>query len=207
VDTTYAILKNDYILQKTVPWLDWFGFHDLAQISAETKNTEHFRRICLLGFYWTASSLLDEISREKPALLQDLLVVDFNPHVYERLRRRGVQVVYGDITQRNVLQHAGVTHAEIIICSLPNTVLKGANNLKLLRQLRELNPKAQIVVHAEQLHDIPTLYAAGANYVSVPRLLEASDLLRAVAAAEQNLLGDKRGEQTEQLEERNEVIP
>jgi DNA-binding NarL/FixJ family response regulator len=106
-----------------------------------------------------------------------------------------------------VLQHAGVTHAEIIICSLPNTVLKGANNLKLLRQLRELNPKAQIVVHAEQLHDIPTLYAAGANYVSVPRLLEASDLLRAIAAAEQNLLGDKRGEQTEQLEERNEVIP
>ena len=206
VDTTYAILKNDYILKKTMPWLDWFGFHDISHIPAETKGAAHFKRICLLGFYWTASSLLEEISREKPALLQDLLVVDFNPHVYERLRHRGVQVVYGDITQRNVLQHAGVTHAEIIICSLPNTVLKGANNLKLLRQLRELNPKAQIVVHAEQLHDVPALYEAGANYVSTPRLLEAIDLLRAIDAAEQNLLGDKRGEQTEQLEERNEVI-
>jgi Kef-type K+ transport system membrane component KefB len=206
VDTTYAILKNDYILKKTMPWLDWFGFHDISHIPAETKGAAHFKRICLLGFYWTASSLLEEISREKPALLQDLLVVDFNPHVYERLRHRGVQVVYGDITQRNVLQHAGVTHAEIIICSLPNTVLKGANNLKLLRQLRELNPKAQIVVHAEQLHDVPALYEAGANYVSTPRLLEATDLLRAIDAAEQNLLGDKRGEQTEQLEERNEVI-
>jgi hypothetical protein len=85
--------------------------------------------------------------------------------------------------------------------------LKGANNLKLLRQLRELNPQAQIIVHAEQLNDVPTLYAAGANYVSVPRLLEATDLMRAIAAAEQNLLGDKRGELTEQLEERHEVIP
>ena len=133
--------------------------------------------------------------------------MDFNPHVYERLRHRRVQVIYGDITQRNVLEHAGVTHAEIIICSLPNTVLKGANNLKLLRQLRELNPKAQIIVHAEQLHEVPTLYAAGANYVSVPRLLEAADLLRAIDAAEKSLLADKRGELTEHLEERNEVIP
>ncbi len=207
VDTTYAILKNDYILQKTVPWLDWSGLHDISRIPSEATGTAHYKRICLLGFYWTASSLLEEITREKPALLQDLLVVDFNPHVYERLRHRRVQVIYGDITQRNVLEHAGVTHAEIIICSLPNTVLKGANNLKLLRQLRELNPKAQIIVHAEQLHEVPTLYAAGANYVSVPRLLEAADLLRAIDAAEQNLLADKRGELTEQLEERNEVIP
>jgi Kef-type K+ transport system membrane component KefB len=207
VDTTYAILKNDYVLQKTVPWLDRFGFQDLARIPVESKGAEHFKRICLLGFSWTASSLLEEISHEKPALLRDILVVDFNPQVYERLRRRGVQVVYGDITQRNVLHHAGVAHAEIIVCSLPNTLLKGANNLKLLRQLRELNPKAQIVVHAEQLRDIPMLYAAGANYVSAPRLLEAVDLLRAIDAAEQRLLGDKREEQTEQLEERNEVIP
>ena len=207
VDTTYAILKNDFILQQTMPWLDWFGFHDISRVPAETTGTAHYKRICLLGFYWTASSLLEEISREKPALLQDLLVVDFNPHVYERLRHRRVQVIYGDITQRNVLEHAGVTHAEIIICSLPNTVLKGANNLKLLRQLRELNPHAQIIVHAEQLHEVPTLYAAGANYVSVPRLLEAADLLSAIDAAEKSLLADKRGELTEHLEERNEVIP
>jgi Kef-type K+ transport system membrane component KefB len=207
VDSTYAILKNDYILQKAVPWLNRFGFHDLADIPADGKGSEHFKRICLLGFSWTASSLLEEISHEKPALLKDILVVDFNPQVYELLRRRGVQVVYGDITSRNVLHHTGVAQAEIIICSLPNTILKGANNLKLLRQLRELNPKAKIVVHAEQLRDIPTLYAAGANYVSAPRLLEAVDLLRAIEAAEKNLLGDKRQEQTGQLQERNEVIP
>jgi DNA-binding NarL/FixJ family response regulator len=46
-------------------------------------------------------------------------------------------------------------HAEIIICSLPNMVLKGANNLKILRQLRELNPHAQIIVHAERLRTCP----------------------------------------------------
>jgi len=207
VDTTYAILKNDYLLGKAVPWLNRFGLHDLAQVPADRQGTKQFKRICLLGFSWTASSLLEQISHEKPALLRDILVVDFNPQVYELLRQRGVQVIYGDITHRDVLHHAGVTHAEIIVCSLPNIILKGSNNLRLLRQLRELNPKAQIIVHAEQLRDVPTLYAAGANYVSAPRLLEAADLLGAIDAAEKNLLGDKRTEQTEQLEERNEVIP
>lgn len=207
VDSTYAIFKNDYILQKTIPWLNKIGFRDLDQTAPADGRGETPKRICLLGFSWTASSLIEEISRDQSALLSDIVVVDFNPHVYEQLRKRGVQVVYGDITQRDVLHHAGVAECEIIICSLPNMVLKGADNLRLLRQLRELNPAAQIVVHAELLADIPILYAAGASFVTAPRLLEAADLLHAIEAAEKNLLGQKRGEQLKQLEGRNEVIP
>jgi hypothetical protein len=77
----------------------------------------------------------------------------------------------------------------------------------MLRQLRELNPDAKIVVHAELLSDIPVLYAAGANYVTAPRLLEAANLLHVVEAAEKNLLDQKRRKQEKQLAGRNEVIP
>ncbi len=128
--------------------------------------------------------MLEEISRERPDLLAEIVVIDFNPLVHERLKQRGVHAVYGDITARDVLHHAGVAHAEVIICSLPNTVLKGADNLKMLRQLRELNPTAKIIVHAELLSDMPELYAAGASYVTAPRLLEAADLLQVIEAAE-----------------------
>jgi Kef-type K+ transport system membrane component KefB len=206
VDSTYAIFKNDVILKKTAPWLNKIGFHDLDEttLMMEIKKP---RGICLLGFSWTASSLVEEISRERSDLIAKLVVVDFNPNVYERLRQRGVRVVYGDITQRDVLEHAGVGEGEIIICSLPNMVLKGGDNLKLLRQLRSLNSTAQIIVHAEQLSDIAALYAAGADFVTAPRLLEAADLLQALEAAEKNLLDQKRVEQLKQLEGRDEVIP
>jgi thioredoxin reductase len=100
-----------------------------------------------------------------------------------------------------------VSHAEVIICSLPNTVLKGADNLKLLRQLRELNPAGKIIVHAELLSDIPLLYAAGASFVTAPRLLEAADLLAVIEAAENKLLDQKRGAQLKHLQQRSEVIP
>lgn len=207
VDSTYAIFTNNAILQKVTPWLNKMGFHDLDQVVPADDAGEKPKRICLLGFSWTASSLLEEISRERPDLIPEIVVVDFNPNVYEKLRQRGLRVVYGDITQRDTLHHAGVSHAEVIICSLPNMVLKGADNLKMLRQLRELNPGAMITVHAELLSDIPILYAAGANYVTAPRLVEAADLLQAVEAAEKNLLDQKRREQENELNGRNEVIP
>jgi hypothetical protein len=54
--------------------------------------------------------------------------------------------------------------------------------------LRELNPEAVIIVHAELLSDLPALYAAGASYISAPRLLEAADLLHAIEAPEKDLL-------------------
>jgi hypothetical protein len=72
--------------------------------------------------------------------------------------------------------------------------------------MRELNPKAQIIVHAEALTDVPELYAAGASYVTAPRLLEAADLLRVLESAEKNALEHKRHEQEMLLKERNEVI-
>jgi Trk K+ transport system NAD-binding subunit len=207
VGSTYAILENDLILRKITPQLNRLGLRDLDQSAGETVSAEKPKRICLLGFSWTASSLIEEITRERSDLISEIVVVDFNPNVYEKLRARGVRVVYGDITQRDVLHHAGVTHAEIIICTLPNMVLKGADNMKMLRQLRELNPEAEIVVHAELLSDVPELYAAGASFVTAPRLLEAADLLHVLEAAEQKLLNQKRAEQAKRLEERNEVIP
>jgi Kef-type K+ transport system membrane component KefB len=207
VGSTYAILDNSRLLQIFSPWLNRLGLRDLDHTAFFHRGDDPRRRICLLGFSGTASSLLAEIHRENPGLLTEILVVDFNPTVYHRLRQMGIRAAYGDISQRDVLQHASVQHAEIIICSLPNTILKGTNNLKLLRQLRELNPAAVIIVHAELLADVPALYAAGASYVTAPRLLEAADLMRAIEAAQNKLLAEKRSAQTAFLADRSEVIP
>jgi Kef-type K+ transport system membrane component KefB len=207
LDSTYAIWKNEYILSKTSNILTLMGLPDLAKTEVASSDSESKKRIFILGFSWTASSLFEEIMLKKPTLLPEIQVVDFNPQVNERLRQRGAHVVYGDIGQRDVLLHAGVAEAETIICSLPDMILKGTSNLKLLRQLRELNPTAKIVVNAERLAHIPDLYAAGANYVTAPRLLEAAELVAVIEAADKDMLDQKRVAQVASLEERDEVIP
>ena len=207
VASTYAITGSEQILRTAGRVLARVGLRNTGESPVDVPAPAGKPRIFLLGFYWTASSLLEEITRHAPQLLPEIIVLDFNPNVNRELRHRCVPVIYGDITQRDTLLHAGIKDAEVIVCSLPNSVLRGANNLKLLKQLRELNRTACIIMHAELFSDISRLYAAGADYVSVPRLIEAKDLRVAIEAARTNLLPEKRAELDAELKDRNEVIP
>ena len=207
IGSTYAITNSDRLLRSIRPRLSRMGMRDLDEHTSLTAKPASPPSIFILGFSWTASSLLEEITRNEPSLLDKLAVIDFNPHVNEELRARGVTVIYGDISQRDTLVHAGVGHAKVLICTLPNTVLKGATNLRLLLQLREINAAAQIIMHAELLEDVPRLYAAGASYVSAPRLLEAAELRAVIDAARMAMLDQKRAELDQSLAGRHEVIP
>lgn len=150
--------------------------------------------------------MLEELSRANSDLLKDLAVIDFNPHVNQELVCRGVSVVYGDVSQRSTLLHAGVGEAEIIVSSIPNALLKGTTNLRLVQELRQINSKAKIIAHAELFEEIPKLYAAGADYVSVPRLIEAGVIRDVILAARENRLEEKRAELERELVDRKEAI-
>jgi Trk K+ transport system NAD-binding subunit len=207
VASTYGINWSDQIFRKSAPFLGRLGFRDLNEETAFFRKPKVRPRIYFLGFSTTASSLLEEITRHAPSLLPEILVIDFNPAVNRQLKVRDVAGVYGDITHKETLLHMGVAEAEIIVCTIPNALLKGTNNLRLVQLLRELNKSGCIVVHADSFEDVPKLYAAGANYVSVPRLIEAQDLCSVIQAARKDLLQEKRAQLDEELAGRREVIP
>jgi voltage-gated potassium channel Kch len=133
-------------------------------------------------------------------------VVDFNPVVHRGLRERGIKVAYGDISQPETLIHAGVRNAEVLICTVPDFLLKGVTNERLVRQLRSLNPTATILAPAELIADVDALYEAGADYVMVTRLFEATHLCEVLEAIEEGLLASKRDLLANSLEGRREVL-
>jgi Kef-type K+ transport system membrane component KefB len=208
--STFAMMKSDRLTRGLIPWLKRAGLRDLDDSAAPAPTGDHGHggaRILLIGFFRTASSLLEELRRDQQTLLEDVAVVDFNPRVHEVLRARGVKVIYGDISQPETLMHAGVAKAEILVCTIPDSLLKGTTNIKLVRHLRDLNAEAKIIVVAEVLADVPALYAAGADYVSVARLDEATNLSEVLRAASCDLLDDKRTRLDERLSGRQEVLP
>ncbi|HAV60824.1 MAG TPA: hypothetical protein DCY13_00470 [Verrucomicrobiales bacterium] len=210
VVSSYAIGKSDFLLKRSKPLLRKVGVADLDETALQAADGDPSHAaasIYLLGFSWSASSLLEEITRHSPHLLPKLAVVDFNPVVAHELRRRGVRIIYGDITQRDTLIHAGIPHADVIVCTLPNTVLKGSNNLRMARELHAINPNARIIMHAEKLNDVQPLYEAGADYVSVTRLIEAERLHDVVCAACEQRMAEARRVLDETLRDRHEVIP
>jgi voltage-gated potassium channel Kch len=90
---------------------------------------------------------------------------------------------------------------------VPDSLLKGTTNEKLVRHVRMLNPSAKIIATADVLADVQSLYNAGADYVIVARLAGASELIEAVTAAEAGLLGDMKAKLDAQLADRREILP
>jgi Kef-type K+ transport system membrane component KefB len=209
--STFAMARSDQITRRAIGALKRLGIPDLGDGDADAAehNAGHgaVRRVVILGFFRAASALLSEIERQTPELLKQISVIDFNPVVYRTLTERGIHVIYGDISNVDTLLHAGVGKAQTIILSVPDSLLKGANNEKLVRHVRALNPTAKIVATADLLGDVAALYEAGADYVTVTRLSDAHELFGVIEAADNGLLADKRAELDAQLAERREVLP
>ena len=209
--STFVIMRSDQITRWAIPVLKRIGFRDLDQAHAADPDHDGghgaARRIVILGFFRAASALVSEIERQNESLLDQISVVDFNPNVFRTLTARGIHVIYGDISNIDTLLHAGVGKAEIIILSVPDSLLKGANNEKLVRHVRSMNPDAKIISTADLLADVSDIYAAGADYVTVTRLTDAAELYKVIDAADQGLLEEKRAEMDGLLSERREVLP
>ncbi|WP_315834826.1 cation:proton antiporter [Bradyrhizobium prioriisuperbiae] len=209
--STFMITQSDPICRWSIPLLKRMGLRDLDHVGVdgEAHGDGHGagRRIVILGFFRSASALLSEIERQNPSLLEQVSVVDFNPVVFSNLKARGLHVIYGDISNVDTLLHAGIASAEIIILSVPDSLLKGANNEKLVRHVRSLNTTAKVIATADFLSDVPDIYAAGADYVTVPRISDARELLSAIEAVDDSLLDEKKAELDQLLAERREVLP
>jgi len=118
-----------------------------------------------------------------------------------------VRVQYNDIANADSLVHAGIADAEIVISSVPDSLLKGTTNEKLVRQVRMVNPTTKIIATAEELAETKTLYAAGADYVTMARIDQANELIDAVTAAEAGLLDELKAKLDAQLHDRQEILP
>jgi Kef-type K+ transport system membrane component KefB len=210
--STFVMTRSDEITRWAIGPLKRIGLRDLDHGNGHAEEEDEgghgeARRIVILGFFRSASALLAEIERQNPLLLEQITVVDFNPNVYQTLLSRGLHVIYGDISNVDTLLHAGIGKSEMIILSVPDALLKGASNEKLVRHVRNLNPNALIVATADLLSDVGELYEAGASYVTVTRLSDAHELFTVIEAAQAGLLADKRAELDVRLSERREVLP
>ena len=205
VVSTFAITNSNRISRPTVRLFKRLGLRDLDSSLTDGGDAAP-PRIILLGFFRTASSLIAELEREDRPLLDQIKVVDFNPVVLKGLGERGINVQYGDISQRETLVHSEIAHAEILVSTVPDYLLKGISNEKLVRQLRSINPDAIIIAHADVLADVSRLYEAGATHVFVPRLIGARELRRVLHAAEDGQLEAKKAEVDVCVADRREVL-
>jgi hypothetical protein len=161
-----------------------FGRERVAtEVAEEAGGHGHGgRAIVLLGFHRIASALLHEIETSRPDLVPQVLVVDFNPVVLDGLRKRGVACSYGDLANPDTLHHAGIAGAKVALCTIPDTLLKGTSNRRILGHVRAMVPDAKLVGTAETAAVEKDLVDDGATAVIVPQRAAAASAFADVLA-------------------------
>ena len=132
--------------------------------------------IAFLGYHRGARATVEAIERTSPELLQRILVIDFNPLALEELKAKGVANLFGDISSLETLQHAHLNHAKLVISTIPDMLLKGVDNLELVRLGKSVAPHAAIVATADDQHHEQRLRNEGATIVIRPYELVGAQL-------------------------------
>lgn len=203
--STYLITYNHQAYEAVAPLLRRLGLPDAG--AAEAPPDGRGREIMFLGFHRQASSLLHELLVRDPSLASRIAVVDFNPETRAGLEARGVTWIYGDVSHMDSLHHAHVDRAQVVVCTVTDSILKGTDNHKLLRAVRGLNPDARVIVTADTWALARRLDNEGAAFVFIPRLMGVERLTEVVLAALEGDVVVHRREARDKVSGRREVLP
>ncbi|HEU4643775.1 MAG TPA: cation:proton antiporter [Gemmatimonadaceae bacterium] len=96
-------------------------------------------------------------------------VIEMNPEVVHAERPRGVPVIYGDATRPEVLRHAGIERARVMVIAISDA----AATRSTVAAARRLAPHLHIVVRTRYIQETRPLLALGTEEV-VPEEFETA---------------------------------
>ena len=105
-------------------------------------------------------------------------VVELNGETVRHASAAGEPIVYGDATRREILEHAGVERANVVVFALsdPEATRHG------VRLVRDLNPALEIIVQTRSVPEIAELRERGADQVVADEFETAIEIFTRVLA-------------------------
>lgn len=96
-------------------------------------------------------------------------ILDLNPETVKKAHQEGEPILFGDISNREILKLANIQKAKVIVFAIsdPGATRRGVKIAK------ELNPDLYIIVRTRYVTEIDELYKLGANQV-IPEEFETS---------------------------------
>ena len=97
------------------------------------------------------------------------VVLEINPEVVRLEKAKGVPILYGDATMDQVLRHADVEAARVLVVAVSDEIATE----RITKMARTLNPKIYIMARVRYLGEAKRLYELGADEV-IPEEFETS---------------------------------
>jgi len=157
--STYLITYSDKIYAVIEKHLDMF---ERKKIEGETLPAEH-NELVLFGYQRGGHEFIDLFKKMR----KTYVVIDYDPEIIDVIEQRKINYLYGDATDIELLEEAGVEHAKLVVSTIPDFQV----NIFLLKYLADKNPRSIAVMHADDPNEAAKLYEAGASYVILPHYI------------------------------------
>jgi len=157
--STYFITHANYLFNLLSKPLNIFERKKIKERVLKKKSYKYV----LFGYNRIGFSILKAITKLKG----DYIVVDFNPETIKKLKIKGVECVYGDAEDTELLNDLKIEKAKLIISTVPDF----ETNSLILNKIRKENQDSIVVLTARQISEAFKLYEAGADYLILPHFL------------------------------------
>ena len=102
------------------------------------------------------------------------LVIDLAPQVISELNSRGIPCMYGDASNYEILSHAHLDKARVLICTYPDFIAVELTTRNALR----INPRLDIVARVQRDNDATLLKGMGASELVRPEFEVSLEITR-----------------------------
>jgi monovalent cation:H+ antiporter-2, CPA2 family len=158
-----------------LPFAWWIRTSALREPEAGAEGEGGDAKVVIAGFGPVGRAVADRLEVAGVSIA----IIELNAHTIERQSRIGKRrMVFGDVTNAEVLESAGVSHAAAVILTVPDE----ETSLRACRQVRQLNPTAFIAVRTAFLSGMFQATQLGADHVVVEELATADVMQREVIA-------------------------
>jgi CPA2 family monovalent cation:H+ antiporter-2 len=128
-------------------WTRWLRNRragELARLAVPPSRRSDRRHAVIAGFGRVGSLVAGALDRRGFGYV----VIDVDRRLVERLRERGIPALYGDATNEELLEQAGIDHAAVFVLAMDDP----SAALVALERARHANPRIEVVMrtHAER---------------------------------------------------------
>jgi monovalent cation:H+ antiporter-2, CPA2 family len=102
------------------------------------------------------------------------LIVESDPFILRKLQALQIPVLYGDAANSEILRHAGLKQAKLLVITVPDYV----SALAMVATARSCTPDIKIIARASSWEGGRRLMAAGVHKIVRPELEGGVELLR-----------------------------
>ncbi len=169
VAASIMITHASKIYKKLSSLLSFFERKNFAHALEDRKNEADLKgHVIIIGAHRVGGEVVKFFKKEKI----NQLVLDFNPQHVEKLKKDGINAIYGDMGDPDILEDLKLSEAKMII----STAQDLNDNLLLLEEIKARRVTAPVIIRAENIIEAKELYKKGADFVILPEIL-AGDFL------------------------------